>query len=163
MRKVTLLVTVIVLAVFIWSCGGNESKKKVRVIKEKASYNQGEKKAIDILVAYDARDLETLKSYASGMFANVMDDTFFDYIDNYLDAIKNWDGEIREVRYEMQEVTFEKTYYAKAYFADDPKDNKKIYVVTLKSKDMKEWFMSSNGLQRLSKDDFAQLSATIPE
>lgn len=165
MKKLNALSIIIFLAIIVSSCGGSGSEKKVRVIKEKTSYAQGEKRAIDILVAYDARDLETLKSYSSGMFKNVMDDTFFDGtgMDAYLDAISDWDGEIKEVRYNMQEVTFEKTYYAKAYFADDAKNEGKIFVVTLASKDKEKWTMASNGLTRLTKEKFANLSTTIPE
>ena len=163
MRKLSALFIIIFLSIIVSSCGGSGSEKKVRVIKEKASYAQGEKRAIDILIAYDARDLETLKSYSSGMFKNVMDETFFDGIDSYLDAVSDWDGEIKEVRYSMQEVTFDKTYYAKAYFADDPKHEGSIFVVTLKSKDKETWSMSSNGLTGLSKEKFDALSVTIPE
>ena len=163
MKKVTLLLTAVVLSAFLWSCGGDGSAKKERVIKEKASYAQGEKMAIKILVAYDARDLKTLKSYSSGMFARVMDETFFDGIDSYLEAVENWDGEIKEVRYSMQEVTFEKTYYAKAYFADHKDKNQSIYVVTLKSKDKEKWSMSSKGLTGMKKEKFEKMSSTLSD
>ena len=169
MRKLTFIL--IFMAFFVWSCGGGgseESKsggKKVVIVKKNKVYVTGEKEAEEVLKAYSEKNKDVIKGYASGMFKNVIGDDFFDSstVRYYLKFIDKWDGDIREVRYKTREVTFEKTYYASACYSGDPKSDKKLYTIALKSKDKKNWKIVMNGLASIKTDKFLKMSSTMPE
>ena len=76
-------------------------------------------------------------------------------------AINEWDGTIKEVRYDTDNIMGKKMVLATAYYADAGPDQ--IYAVMLSSLDNgKNWVFIGTGLGKLTKEEFKQLSKTIP-
>ena len=169
MKKVTLLLTAIAL-VTLWSCGGDGSKSekgssdKAEITIQKESYKSGEKDALIVLKAYADKDLETLKSYASGMQKNAMDDEYFktnSNVNSFRKKISESNGSFKEIRYKKDNINFQDFYYVTAAFYESPSGQ--LTAVQLKSTDKENWKLSGFGTHYLKKPEFNEMSLEIAE
>lgn len=119
--------------------------------------------AKEVLYAYKNKDVELLKKNASGILKYAISPSYFEdkSVQNDAKAIDEWDGTIKEVRYDTANIMGKKMVMATAYFADAGPDQ--IYAVVLSSLDNgKKWVFVGTGLAKLTKEEFKQLSKTIP-
>ena len=127
------------------------------------AFSQVENVAKEVLNAYKNKDVELLKKNASGILKLVITKSYFEDKSIHEDAkaIAGWDGTIKEIRYEIDNMLGKKTVLATAYYADAGPDQ--IYAVLLSSLDNgKNWVFVGSGLGSLKKEEFEQLSKTIP-
>ena len=127
------------------------------------AFSQVENVAKEVLNAYKNKDVELLKKNASGILKLVITKSYFEdkSIQEDAKAIAGWDGTIKEIRYEIDNMLGKKTVLATAYYADAGPDQ--IYAVLLSSLDNgKNWVFVGSGLGSLKKEEFEQLSKTIP-
>jgi len=127
------------------------------------AFSQVENVAKEVLIAYKNKDVELLKKNASGVLKLVISKSYFEEksIQEDAKAIDGWDGTIKEVRYEIENMLGRKTVLATAYYADAGPD--RIHAVLLSSLDNgKNWVFVGSGLGSLKKEEFEQLSKTIP-
>ncbi len=127
------------------------------------AFSQVENVAKEVLDAYKNKDVELLKKNASGMMKFAISKSYFEDKSVQKDAkpIDEWDGTIKEVHYEIESMMGKKIVLATAYYADAGPDQ--IYAVVLSSLDNgKSWVFVGNGLSKLKKEEFKQLSKTIP-
>ena len=119
--------------------------------------------AKDVLQAYKTQDVELLKKRASGFLKNAITKSYFEdkTAKKYIEVIKNWDGQIRGIGYEKQNMGPMHILMATVYFADDPKSND-IYEVLLSNTNGKGWVMFGSGIGKEEKSEFDKLSPTIP-
>ncbi len=124
---------------------------------------QVESVAKDVLQAYKTQDVELLKKHASGILKYSITDSYFKdkEIQEYIGVIKNWDGQIRGIGYEEQNMGPVPILMATVYFADDPNSND-IYEVLLSNANGKGWIMFGSGLAKEGKSKFDKLSKTVP-
>ncbi|HHU96371.1 MAG: hypothetical protein QM293_04185 [Bacteroidota bacterium] len=119
--------------------------------------------AKEILYAYKNKDVELLKKNASGIIKQTISPSYFEdkSVQDDTKAVDEWDGTIKEVRYDTGNIMGNKVVFATAYYADAGPDQ--IYAVVLSSLDNgKNWVFMGNGLGKLTKEEFKQLSKTIP-
>jgi len=125
--------------------------------------NTVEEVAKEVLEAYKNKDVELLKKNASGIMKHAISKSYFEdkSVQKDAKAIDEWDGTIKEVRYEIENMMGKKMVLATAYYADAEPDQ--IYAVLLSSLDNgKSWVFVGSGLGGLTKEEFEQLSKTIP-
>ena len=119
--------------------------------------------AKEVLYAYKNKDVELLKKNASGIIKHAISPSYFEdkSVQDDAKAINEWDGTIKEVRYDTGNIMGKKMVLATAYYADAGPDQ--IYAVILSSLDNgKKWVFVGTGLSILTKEEFKQLSKTIP-
>ncbi|MGI6341994.1 MAG: hypothetical protein ACOXZ9_03315 [Bacteroidales bacterium] len=127
------------------------------------TFAQVENVAKEVLDAYKNKDVELLKKNASGIMKYAISKSYFEDKSVQKDAkpIDEWDGTIKEVRYEIENMMGKKTILATAHYADAGPDQ--IYAVLLSSlNNGKSWVFVGTGLGKLKRDEFNQLSKTIP-
>ena len=160
MKIVTLTMSVLVLIAF-GSCTGSETNSvKVDIVVKKDSYKTGEKDALIVLKAYADKDLETLKSYAGGAQKMVMDETYFDGQESFMEGIENWTGSFNQIRYDAEEINFQHFYYITAVFYESPTGQ--LTAIKLKSLDKEKWKLSGFGKAFIKKEEFNKMSKEIP-
>lgn len=162
MKKAIIVLAGIFMVAGFWSCGGGQS---VKIEIQKDTYQPGEKEALTILKAHVEKDVNTLKSYASGLQGLVLNDEFFSDEKNNKrleEKLKEWDGSFKEIRYSKEEINFKTNYYINAVICDNPNGNQ-YTVVALKSADKKEWKLSGFGISYPEKAEFNEMSLEIPE
>ncbi len=127
------------------------------------AFSQVENVAKEVLNAYKNKDVELLKKNASGILKYVITEGYFEDkgVKEDAKAVAEWDGTIKEVRYEVGNIMGRKAVLATAYYADAGPDQ--IHAVLLSSLDNgKNWVFVGSGLGTLKKAEFEQLSKTIP-
>ncbi len=119
--------------------------------------------AKEVLYAYKNKDVELLKKNASGIIKHAISPSYFEdkSVQDDAKAINEWDGTIKEVRYDTDNIMGKQMVLATAYYADAGPDQ--IYAVMLSSLDNgKKWVFVGTGLGKLTREEFKQLSKTIP-
>ena len=119
--------------------------------------------AKEVLNAYKNKDVELLKKNASGILKYAISEGYFEdkSVKEDAKAVEGWDGTIKEVRYEIENMMGKKAVLATAHYADAEADQ--IHAVLLSSLDNgKNWVFVGSGLGTLKKAEFEQLSKTIP-
>jgi hypothetical protein len=127
-----------------------------------AAFSQVENVAKEVLNAYKNKDVELLKKNAPGILKPAISESYFeDEIGQEIEKrIAGWDGTIKEVRYEIEDLVIQKMVSATAYYADAGPDQ--IYTVNLSSLDNgKSWVFIGTGLGSLKKEEFERLSKTM--
>ncbi len=126
-------------------------------------FSQIENVAKEILTAYKNKDAELLKKNASGMLLMAISPAYFTdpSLKEDIQSVENWNGEIKEIRYQVNDMMGKKIYMATAHYADIP-GKADIYAVLLSSTDGKKWIMFASGLGKLSKTEFDEMSKEIP-
>jgi hypothetical protein len=126
-------------------------------------FSQIENVAKEILTAYKNKDAELLKKNASGMLIMTISPAYFSdpSLKEDIISVENWNGEIKEIRYQVSDMMGKKIFMATAHYADIP-GKTDIYAVLLSSTDGKKWIMFASGLGKLSKTEFDELSKEIP-
>jgi len=127
-----------------------------------SAFAQVEDVAKDVLNAYKSRDAELLKKHASAILKMSISEDYFkdESLKKDLKAVDNWDGKIREVRYETKNMMGANVVMATAYFADVPGKDK-INVVLLSNLNDTGWTIFGNGISSMAKEEFNQLSKVI--
>lgn len=128
-----------------------------------SAFSQVEDVAKEVLTAYKNKDVELLKNNASGMMKMSISASYFETksLQEDLKSAASWDGGIKEIRYQAGEMMGKKMITATAYFADVPATGE-ICVVLLSSLDNQKWVIVGAGLGKATKEEFEQLSKTIP-
>jgi len=169
MKKLTIL-AVLIISVFVASCGNNKTKqaKKVEISIAKENYQPGEKDALIVLKAYADEDLETLKSYAGYAQRLQMNSQGEEYFKTFRDVsefrekISAWSGSFDKIRYYKDEINFQEFYYLVAVFYEDPETGR-LTAVSLKSLDKEKWGLTGFGTTNLKKETFADMSTELPD
>lgn len=168
--KQILVLAIFIASILFSSCGGGNKQSKestsksVEIKIEKESYKPAEKEALTILKAYADKDLETLKSYASGSTKMGLDEAYFSEGNgaDFKEKInEHWTGAFNDIRYYNDEVNFQKYYYAIAVFYESPSGQ--LTGVSLKSTDKENWKMAGFGTKHIKKEEFEQYSQSLPE
>ena len=127
------------------------------------TFAQGDAKTIakEVIKAYQKQDAELLKKHASGMMMYVIKDSFFESDDGkpLVKIAKQWDGKIKEIRYEKGDVMGKEVLLASAYFSDNPNGN--LNVVILSSMDNSDWKAFALGISDISREEFEQGETSI--
>ncbi|MFO7829975.1 MAG: hypothetical protein R6V23_15230, partial [Bacteroidales bacterium] len=135
----------------------------VFLISINQGFAQGDAETIakEVIKAYKNKDADLLKKHASGMMMYVINDGFFDSDDGkpLVEIAQQWDGEIKEIRYEKGDVMGNEVLLASAYFSDNPNGN--LNVVILSSLDKADWKAFALGISDISRDEFEQGATSI--
>ena len=117
----------------------------------------------EIVKAYKEKNADLLKSYATGVLVNVINENFFESNDAMplVDIAKEWDGEIREIRYAKGEMLGATVIIANVYISDNPSGN--LNSVMLTSYNSSSWKAFGLGITETSKDEFYVGSLEIPK
>ena len=126
-----------------------------------AAQGDAEKTAKKVIEAYKNEDIALLKKQVTGMMLHAINDDFFESDDGKpLVAIaQQWDGTIKEIRYEKGDVMGNEVSLASAYFSDNPNGN--LNVVLLSSFDQSDWKAFALGLTDISKEEFEQGATSL--
>ena len=118
--------------------------------------------AKDVIKAYKTKDVVLLKKYITGIVVYAINDSFFDSKDGkpLVSMAENWNGNIKEVRYEKGNMMGKEILLASVYFSDN--ENGKLNIVMLSSYDGSDWKAFAFGLMDVSKEEFEQGSLEIP-
>jgi hypothetical protein len=118
--------------------------------------------AKEVLKAYKTKDVELLKKNASGMLINAISKSYFQDkgIQDDLKVVENWDGNIKEIRYVVENMMGKKITMAMVHYSDAA-DSKKINVVLLSTMDNEKWVFIGSGLSTEKKENFEKMSKTI--
>ena len=124
---------------------------------------QVEKIAIEVLKAYKDQDVELLKKNASGMIRHTINENYFEdkNIKKSTEPLSSWDGKIREIRYDSDNIMGNFVVVATAYYSDSTEEE--INTVLLSTMDGKNWVFLGSGLEQVKKSDFDKMSTTVPE
>jgi len=124
--------------------------------------SQVDKTAKEILTAYKNKDAELLKKNASGIIKMTITPSYFEgpSVKEDMKLVEGWNGDIKEIRYEVGDVMGKKVIMAYAYFTDIPGTDA-IGVVFLSSTESKNWVMFANGLDKVEKSKFEALSKDL--
>lgn len=124
---------------------------------------QVEKIALEVLKAYKDQDVELLKKNASGIMKPSIKKGYFDdeAIKKDMKTLDRWDGKIREIRYDSDNIMGNFVVVAAAYFSDS--SDEEINTVMLSTMDGENWVFVGSGLETVPKDDFMKLSTNVPE
>ncbi len=127
-----------------------------------SAFAQVENAARDVLTAYKNRDVELLKKHASAILKMAISEDYFkdEALKKDLKAVDNWDGKIREVRYETKNMMGANVVMATVYFADVPGKDE-INAVLLSNFNNTGWTIFGNGISSMAKEEFNQLSKVI--
>ena len=154
-------------ALALLSCGGSatdkgKEKSKDFKIQVKENYAPGEEAAQQVLLAYKTKNVDLLKQYASDIMSMTLDEDALNRPDLQKE-ISGWDGAIMEVRYDSDEITFQKYYYAYAHYYTDKDNPDELYIVGLQSTDKINWLVTTNPLRSLTRSKFEEKNELIPE
>jgi hypothetical protein len=124
---------------------------------------QVEKIAKEVLKAYKDQDVELLKKNASGIMKPSIQEGYFDdeAVRKDLKTLDGWDGKIKEIRYDSDNIMGNFVVVAAAYYSDSSEEE--INTVMLSTMDGKNWVFLGGGLETVPKVDFMKLSTTVPE
>ncbi|MFO7810739.1 MAG: hypothetical protein R6V47_05145 [Candidatus Delongbacteria bacterium] len=124
---------------------------------------QVEKVAIEVLKAYKNQDVELLKKNASGILKPAINKNYFadKAIKKDMKALESWDGKIKEIRYDSENVMGNPVVVAVAHYSDN--SDEELNAVMLTTMDKKEWVFLGTGLEQISTDNFKKMSTSIPE
>lgn len=124
---------------------------------------QVEKIALEVLKAYKDQDVELLKKYASGIMKPAINKSYFEdeNIKKDLEVLASWDGKIKEIRYNSDDIMGNFIVVASAYYSD--RSENEINIVVLSIMDGKNWVFLGSGLETVPKADFMKLATTIPK
>ncbi len=167
MKKVPLMMAVGLSIVMMLSCGGatetgNEAVEAAHFeLDVKEQYQPAEEAAQQVLLAYRTKDVDLLKEYAGNLMRMGLDESAMERPD-YQNQINNWDGSIKEIRYDSDVITFEDVFYAYAYYMTDANQADILYVVSLESSDKENWVITMNPLRSMSRADFQEKSENLP-
>jgi len=127
------------------------------------TYAQGDAETIakEVIKAYKNKDADLLKKHATGMMVHIINDNFFESDDGkpLVDIAKQWDGKIKEIRYEKGDVMGNEVLLSSAYFSDNPNGN--LNVVILSSFDNSAWKAFALGITDISKEEFEKGKTSI--
>ncbi|NOX33260.1 MAG: hypothetical protein GXP56_05915 [Deltaproteobacteria bacterium] len=117
----------------------------------------------DVLTAYRNRDIDLLKKHASAILKVSISQNYFkgESIRGDLKAADNWDGKIKEIRYDSKNMMGANVLMATVYFADVTGTDE-MYAVLLSNFNNTGWVIFGNGISKITKDEFEKLSKTIP-
>lgn len=123
---------------------------------------QVEKIAIEVLKAYKDQDVELLKKNASGIMKPAINEGYFEdeAVRKDMKTLDGWDGKIREIRYDSDNIMGNFVVVAAVYYSDS--SDEEINTVMLSTMDGKNWVFLGTGLETVPKADFIKLSTTIP-
>ena len=121
-----------------------------------AAISQVETVASEVLKAYKDRDPELLKKNASGFVKMAISDSYFEdeQFKDYLKAVDNWDGQLKEIRYKSDNLMGKKVNMAMVHFTDNPDVEDEIFVVTLSNIKKDKWVMLGSGIVSEKKTEF---------
>lgn len=164
MKKIT---AILIFAFALLSCGGSATDKGKEKVKDfkvqvKDNYAPGEEAALQVLLAYKTKNVDLLKEYASGIMSMALDEDAMERPD-FEKELNGWKGDIKEVRYDSDEITFQKYYYAYAHYYTDKDAPDKVYIVGLQSTDKNKWVITVNPLRSIAKSKFEEKSKQLPE
>lgn len=127
-------------------------------------FAQVEEVANEVLKGYKTRDVQLLKKHASGIMQMAISDSYFEDKDVQKDlkAIDNWDGKIRDIRYNSDNMMGKTIYLAMAYFSDVQGNDNEIYTVALSSTDKEKWVMFANGIAIETRENFEKMQTILP-
>lgn len=120
--------------------------------------------AKDIITAYQTSDADLLKKHASGMLLPAITRKFFDdsNVVEIKSLVKDWDSEIKEVRYNGEKMMDKTIYISLVHFADCV-SAEELCVVMLSSLDKKDWKAFGLGISTITKDEFYSYSTQIQD
>lgn len=118
-----------------------------------------------VIKAYQNRDLNLLKDNASGMLKMVLNSTGDSYFDDkemqdILNVVDQWDGKIRGVGYEIQNIMGKSMEMASVYFADGQKEGEIWEVLLVKTGD-NPWLAFGDGISTDTKEEFDKLLPSL--
>lgn len=124
---------------------------------------QVEKIALEVLRAYKDQDVELLKKNASGIMKPSINKNYFEdkNIKEDIEVLASWDGKIKEIRYDSDDIMGTFVVVATAYYSDCSEDE--INTVMLSTMDGKNWVFLGSGLEKVKKADFVKLTTTLPK
>jgi hypothetical protein len=124
---------------------------------------QVENVAKEVLEAYKTKNVEMLKKNASGMVRHTINENYFEdkSIKKSMEPVAEWDGKIKEIRFDSDNIMGNFVVVAAAYYSDHSEEE--INAVMLSTMDGKNWVFVGSGLETVPKVDFLKLSATVPE
>jgi hypothetical protein len=119
--------------------------------------------AKEVLKAYQDKNPELLKKNASGFLKNAISSSYFEdeQIQYAINAAKQWDGKLKDVRYTSAEMMGNKVDIALVHFADNKEAEDEIYVVTLSRAEQKDWVMFAKGISSEKKAEFEAMDVTL--
>ena len=128
-----------------------------------SAFGQVENVAKEVLEAYKTKNVELLKTHASGMMKMAISDSYFEDegLQQDIAAAENWDGEFREIRYNSDNMMGNMVYLAALHFADVVENENDIYTVVLSSLDKENWVMFGSGIVAESKKEFKKMRLTL--
>lgn len=135
----------------------------VLIISISQCFAQGDAEAIakEVIKAYKNKDADLLKKHATGMMMYVINDNFFESDDGkpLVEIAQQWDGKIKEIRYEQGDVMGNEVLLASAYFSDNSNGN--LNVVILSSFDQSDWKAFALGISDISRVEFEKGAKSI--
>lgn len=122
---------------------------------------QPETTAREVLEAYKNKNVELLKKNAPGILQAAISESYFKdaNIKKDLEAVNAWDGVIRDIRYESDNVMGKQICVATVYYSDA--SDEMINAVILSSYDNQNWVILGSGLGQIKKKDFNNMSHAI--
>ncbi len=173
MKSINKIISLMLISFIAISCGNGDASGEGKAVSgeeaeatfelvEKEFYAPGEEAAQQVLYAFITEDLDLLKSYASSMMRMALDEDAVKE-PSHKEQVRNWNGEIKEVRYHHKVITFEDVYYAFALFSGDPQTDEHVYAVALESSDKESWTLSPSFVQRINSEDYLEKSVEIQE
>jgi hypothetical protein len=125
---------------------------------------QAEDIAKEVLKAYKTKDVALLKKNASGMMVNAISESYFGdkSIQEDMEVVQSWDGNIKEVRYGVENMMGTKVTMAMVHYADES-DAEEINVVLLSTMDNEKWVFIGSGLSTEKKENFIKLHKTVAD
>ncbi len=135
----------------------------VLLISINQTFAQGDEETIakEVIKAYKNKDVDLLKKHATGMMVHVINDGFFESDDGkpLVKIAQQWDGKIKEIRYEKGDIMGKEVLLASAYFSDNPNGN--LNVVILSSMDKSDWKAFALGISDISREEFEEGATSI--
>ena len=164
MKHITKLLLVS-FALVLTSCGNSGTSNKRNAdfeLEIKENYAPGEETAQQVLLAYRTKNVDLLKKHASSIMSMTLDENAMER-PNFEKELNSWDGSIKEMRYDSDEITFQKYYYAHAHFYTNKKNPDIVYVVGIQSTDKVNWVITVNPLRKLTRAKFEERSKQLPQ
>jgi hypothetical protein len=119
--------------------------------------------AKEVLKAYKTKNVELLKKNASGLVRNTINENYFKDkgIQESMEPVAGWNGTIKEIRYNSENLMGNFVILATAYYSDH--SDEQINAVMLSTMDNKKWVFFGSGLAQMEKEEFAALSTSVPQ